>query len=73
MTCRAGTADAQGQAVTECGVFDVVASIGPFWDANESSMVLGGGVLLIAFPAALGGGADHTLSAGHVDADGTRC
>lgn len=30
----------------------MVASIGPFWDANETWLVLGVGVLLIAFPAA---------------------
>ncbi|MDZ7783503.1 MAG: cytochrome d ubiquinol oxidase subunit II [Halioglobus sp.] len=32
----------------------MVASIGPFWDANETWIVLGVGVLLIAFPAAHG-------------------
>lgn len=32
----------------------MVASIGPFWDANETWLVLGVGVLLIAFPAAHG-------------------
>lgn len=32
----------------------MVASIGPFWDANETWIVLGVGVLLIAFPAAYG-------------------
>lgn len=32
----------------------MVASIGPFWDANETWLVLGIGVLLIAFPAAYG-------------------
>ena len=30
----------------------MIASIGPFWDANETWIVLGVGVLLIAFPAA---------------------
>ena len=40
-------ADAQEQAV-------MVASIGPFWDANETWLVLGVGILLIAFPAAHG-------------------
>jgi cytochrome d ubiquinol oxidase subunit II len=30
----------------------MVASIGPFWDANETWLVLGIGVLLIAFPIA---------------------
>src|SRR3954471_8916867 len=34
---------------------DVMASrIGPFWDANETWLVLGIGVLLIAFPIAHG-------------------
>jgi cytochrome d ubiquinol oxidase subunit II len=32
----------------------MVASIGPFWDANETWLVLGVGVLLAAFPAAHG-------------------
>jgi len=32
----------------------MVASIGPFWDANETWIVLGVGVLLIAFPRAHG-------------------
>ena len=32
----------------------MVASIGPFWDANETWIVLGVGVLLIAFPKAHG-------------------
>ena len=32
----------------------MVASIGPFWDANETWIVLGIGVLLIAFPLAHG-------------------
>ncbi len=32
----------------------MVASIGPFWDANETWLVLGIGVLLIAFPSAHG-------------------
>ena len=32
----------------------MIASIGPFWDANETWLVLGIGVLLIAFPAAHG-------------------
>jgi cytochrome d ubiquinol oxidase subunit II len=31
-----------------------VASIGPFWDANETWLVLGVGVLLVAFPKAHG-------------------
>ena len=32
----------------------MVASIGPFWDANETWLVLGVGLLLIAFPQAHG-------------------
>ena len=32
----------------------MVASIGPFWDANETWLVLGIGLLLVAFPAASG-------------------
>jgi cytochrome d ubiquinol oxidase subunit II len=32
----------------------MVASIGPFWDANETWLVLGIGVLLVAFPRAHG-------------------
>jgi cytochrome d ubiquinol oxidase subunit II len=32
----------------------MIASIGPFWDANETWLVLGVGTLLIAFPAAHG-------------------
>lgn len=32
----------------------MVASIGPFWDANETWLVLGVGVLLVAFPKAHG-------------------
>ena len=32
----------------------MIASIGPFWDANETWIVLGVGVLLIAFPMAHG-------------------
>jgi cytochrome d ubiquinol oxidase subunit II len=32
----------------------MIASIGPFWDANETWLVLGVGVLLIAFPVAHG-------------------
>jgi cytochrome d ubiquinol oxidase subunit II len=32
----------------------MVNSIGPFWDANETWLVMGVGVLLIAFPAAHG-------------------
>ena len=32
----------------------MIASIGPFWDANETWLVLGVGVLLVAFPQAHG-------------------
>lgn len=32
----------------------MVASIGPFWDANETWLVLGIGILLVAFPLAHG-------------------
>src|SRR3954467_6183364 len=32
----------------------MVSSIGPFWDANETWLVLGVGLLLIAFPKAHG-------------------
>ncbi len=32
----------------------MVASIGPFWDANETWLVLGVGILLVAFPYAHG-------------------
>jgi cytochrome bd ubiquinol oxidase subunit II len=33
---------------------DMVAAIGPFWDANETWLVLAVGLLLVAFPAAHG-------------------
>ena len=32
----------------------MIASIGPFWDANETWLVLGVGILLVAFPGAHG-------------------
>jgi len=32
----------------------MVSSIGPFWDANETWLVLGVGILLVAFPKAYG-------------------
>lgn len=32
----------------------MIASIGPFWDANETWLVLGIGILLVAFPLAHG-------------------
>lgn len=33
---------------------EMIAAIGPFWDANETWLVLGVGILLVAFPAAHG-------------------
>lgn len=41
-------------AATEKEQSRMVASIGPFWDANETWLVLGVGVLLAAFPVAHG-------------------
>jgi cytochrome d ubiquinol oxidase subunit II len=41
-------------AADEAGQSMMVASIGPFWDANETWLVLGVGLLLVAFPAAHG-------------------
>ena len=41
-------------AATEKEQSVMVASIGPFWDANETWLVLGIGILLIAFPKAHG-------------------
>ena len=41
-------------AATEQEQSVMVASIGPFWDANETWLVLGIGILLAAFPAAHG-------------------
>ena len=32
----------------------MISSIGPFWDANETWLVLGVGILLVAFPVAHG-------------------
>ena len=40
------------------------ASIGPFWDANETWLVLGIGLLLVAFPRAHGVILDGALPAG---------
>src|SRR3954465_12740833 len=37
----------------------MVSSIGPFWDANETWLVLGVGVLLVAFPKAHSLGLTH--------------
>lgn len=41
-------------AATEEEQSVMVSSIGPFWDANETWLVLGVGILLAAFPAANG-------------------
>ena len=42
-------------ARTEVGERDrMIAAIGPFWDANETWLVLGVGLLLVAFPVAHG-------------------
>ena len=41
-------------AATEAEQSVMVASIGPFWDANETWLVLGIGILLAAFPVAHG-------------------
>jgi cytochrome d ubiquinol oxidase subunit II len=38
----------------EAGKDRMIASIGPFWDANETWLVLGVGLLLVAFPLAHG-------------------
>jgi cytochrome bd ubiquinol oxidase subunit II len=38
----------------DAGKDELIASIGPFWDANETWLVLGIGILLIAFPLAHG-------------------
>jgi cytochrome d ubiquinol oxidase subunit II len=39
---------------TEAQKDTMIASIGPFWDANETWLVLGVGILLVAFPKAHG-------------------
>jgi cytochrome bd ubiquinol oxidase subunit II len=41
-------------AATDSEQSNMVASIGPFWDANETWLVLGIGILLAAFPVAHG-------------------
>jgi cytochrome d ubiquinol oxidase subunit II len=41
-------------AASDCDKDTMVASIGPFWDANETWLVLGVGILLVAFPPAHG-------------------
>lgn len=42
------------QAADEAERDRMIASIGPFWDANETWLVLGVGLLLVAFPVAHG-------------------
>lgn len=42
------------RADTEAQKDTMIASIGPFWDANQTWLVLGVGVLLVAFPVAHG-------------------
>ena len=42
----------KGQSITDKDM--MIASIGPFWDANETWLVLGVGILLTCFPAAHG-------------------
>jgi hypothetical protein len=46
----------------------MIASIGPFWDANETWLVLGVGILLVAFPKAHGLVLTRALPAGDADA-----
>ncbi len=43
-----------GRAASAADKDTMIASIGPFWDANETWLVLGVGVLLVAFPMAHG-------------------
>ena len=45
----------------------MVASIGPFWDANETWLVLGVGVLLVAFPLAHGFMLGSLITGFHTD------
>lgn len=42
------------QRATDAEKDRMIASIGPFWDANETWLVLGVGLLLVAFPKAHG-------------------
>ena len=42
------------KAATDAEKDTIIGSIGPFWDANETWLVLGVGLLLVAFPAAHG-------------------
>ena len=48
----------------------MIASIGPFWDANETWLVLGVGVLLVAFPAGARRDPGRAVPAGGADAGG---
>ncbi len=48
----------------------MIASIGPFWDANETWLVLGVGLLLTAFPLAHGAILGAPLPARGADAGG---
>ena len=45
-------AGSSGEAARQKDV--MISSIGPFWDANETWLVLGVGLLLVAFPTAHG-------------------
>jgi cytochrome d ubiquinol oxidase subunit II len=42
------------KSATDLEKDSMISSIGPFWDANETWLVLGVGLLLVAFPAAHG-------------------
>jgi cytochrome d ubiquinol oxidase subunit II len=42
------------RGATDAEKDQMIASIGPFWDANETWLVLGVGILLVAFPIAHG-------------------
>ena len=50
----------------------MMASIAPFWDGNETWLVIGGGGLLVAFPLGLRDHHAGALSAGDRDAAGAR-
>jgi hypothetical protein len=47
----------------------MIGSIGPFWDANETWLVLAVGLLLVAFPSGARGDPDRALPAGLRHAD----
>ena len=54
-SCSTATARADAEpAATEREQDSMVASIGPFWDANETWLALGIGLLLVGFPQAHG-------------------